>query len=92
MTITTKSCKSLEERAFNKQVGLSIAKMRKHRGMTQSALAEELNFRNPVNMCHIEKGKNTLSAYRMRQISDVLDMPFSYFYNPEFVDKLIYNE
>jgi transcriptional regulator with XRE-family HTH domain len=65
-------------------IGTNIKKARKHRGMTQHQLAQMLNI-TFQQLQKYENGKNKVSAARLYQLSQQLELPLKYFFNSEKV-------
>ena len=61
-------------------VGMRVHIRRTMRGMSQSKLGEALNV-TFQQVQKYEKGKNRISASRLYQISQTLDVPISYFFD-----------
>ena len=61
-------------------VGMRVHVRRTMRGMSQSKLAEALNV-TFQQVQKYEKGVNRISASRLYQISQTLDVPISYFFD-----------
>jgi len=56
---------------FIKQLGKSIAQLRKNRGMSQLDLCSEIGMEKP-NLSAIENGRKNISSTTLRRIADGL--------------------
>ena len=61
-------------------VGMRVRLRRKQFGMSLAKLGEAINM-HPQQVYKNEKGTNRISSGRLYQLSQVLDVPISYFFN-----------
>jgi transcriptional regulator with XRE-family HTH domain len=62
------------------EIGRKIRALRLERGLSQSGLAEAIGL-TFQQVQKYEKGANRVSAGRLQQIADVLNVPVTYFYS-----------
>jgi|Deesub1362B_J571_1020462.scaffolds.fasta_scaffold00100_19 transcriptional regulator with XRE-family HTH domain len=70
------------KKSWNKKLGEKIKELRKSRGISQMELAENLGI-SYQQIQKYEKGKSSLSAYRLYQIASFLNIPISFFFEEE---------
>lgn len=68
--------------SWNKKLGEKIKELRKSRGVSQMEMAENLGI-SYQQIQKYEKGKSSLSAYRLYQIASFLNIPVSFFFEEE---------
>lgn len=65
---------------YDELIGERLRFFRKKRGLTQAALANILSI-SPQQLQKYEIGKNRISASRIKQVAEVLDVPVNYLMN-----------
>ena len=71
--MTIKSKKSPEEKAFAKEVGEKLRRMRRHRGWSQTELANRVGVRFQ-QIQKYEYGKDSLSLWRSYNLARAFEM------------------
>ncbi len=67
---------------WNKKLGEKIKKLRKSRGISQMEMAENLGI-SYQQIQKYERGKSSLSVYRLYQIASFFNVPVSSFFEEE---------
>jgi len=73
------------------KIGEKIRYYRNFRGVTLKKLAEELNITSQ-QLQKYEKGMNRITTERLEEISLILDIPVSYFFNDLKLPKNSHND
>ena len=68
-------------------IGQNIRFMRTVKGLTLQKVADYCGCRFQ-QIQKYEKGTNGLSAYRLKQLSDLFQAPLKAFYDPEYIKKM----
>jgi transcriptional regulator with XRE-family HTH domain len=80
--MTGKPPKTSETQAWDVEVGRRIRARRVECGVSQTALGESLGI-TFQQIQKYEKGMNRVSAGRLKQISTLLEVPMSFFYDAD---------